>query len=94
MVHVYCQTVFIDHDLLTFKIIKNFILIINIYMILKKKLLFSLQIEKVGVFRTNQFWVKIGNLDLIKTLDVQTSFTSSYHQPLCQINPTCRGTVK
>ncbi|VDI40600.1 trafficking protein particle complex subunit 10 [Mytilus galloprovincialis] len=50
----------------------------------------SKKIEKVGVFRTNQFWVKIGNLDLIKTLDVQTSFTSSYHQPLCQINPTCR----
>lgn len=50
----------------------------------------SKKIDKVGVFRTNQFWVQIGNIELIKTIDVQTSFTSSYHQPHCQISPTCR----
>jgi hypothetical protein len=29
----------------------------------------SSQIEKVGQYRANQFWIEIGHLEFIKTLD-------------------------
>ena len=51
----------------------------------------SSQIEKVGQYRANQFWIEIGHLEFIKTLDKVETFSSTYLQPHCQIRPVSRG---
>jgi hypothetical protein len=63
---------------------------IYIYMCIIEKFISS-QIEKVGQYRANQFWIEIGHLEFIKTLDKVETFSSTYLQPHCQIRPVSRG---